>query len=260
MSRQLWSNYDSSSNLRSSTAVTIGETAEILSEEFRSAPENLPTSSQHDLRVFYQNVRGLRTKIDSFHLAVADSEYDVIVLTETWLDDSILSTQLFNGSFSVFRTDRSPLNSRKSRGGGVLIAVSSHLCCHVDPAPVSQSLEQLWVKIKLQTHSLSVGVLYLPPDRRSDISLIQQHVDSIGCVLAGLSPGDGAILLGDYNHPEMRWISSDNGGLKIDFHNTRLTTAGSSLYDAFCFHGLTQINHIENSNSRTLDLILVNET
>lgn len=66
-----------------------------------------------NLRIYYQNVRGLRTKIDDFYLAVGEKEYDVIVLTETWLDECIFSSQLFGNNFSVFRTDRQPLNSKK---------------------------------------------------------------------------------------------------------------------------------------------------
>ena len=64
---------------------------------------------------------------------------------------------------------------------------------------------------------------------------------------------------GDYNHPDMHWTAADGRGLKIDTHRSNLTYCGSMLYDAFCFHGLTQVNSIENGNSRVLDLILVND-
>lgn len=79
------------------------------------------------LRIYYQNVRGLRTKIDDFFPAVSDQDYDVVVLTETWLDKAIHSAQLFGEHYTVYRTDRNPGNSHKTRGGGVLVAVASHL-------------------------------------------------------------------------------------------------------------------------------------
>lgn len=41
------------------------------------------TSADSALKVYYQNVRGLRTKIDSWFLAVTGCDYDVIALTET---------------------------------------------------------------------------------------------------------------------------------------------------------------------------------
>lgn len=205
-------------------------------------------------------MRGLRTKIDTLFLAVADSEYDVIVLTETWLDNQILSTQLFGDSYAVFRTDRNPLNSRKLRGGGVLIAVSSRLCCSAEPSQVSDTLEQIWVRIKLQTCSVSVGVVYIPPDRKDDLSLIQRHCDSVSSVLANLKPHDFAFLFGDYNHPNMHWTTSEDGGLRSDASLSRFSISDSALYDVISFNGLTQINSIKNASARILDLVLVNDT
>ncbi|XP_055623637.1 uncharacterized protein LOC129767048 [Toxorhynchites rutilus septentrionalis] len=83
----------------------------------------------------YQNVRGLRMKIDDLFLTAVDSNYDVIVLTETWLDERINSTHMFGSVYTVFRNDRNHQNSSKSRGGGVLIAISNHFSCCRDPTP-----------------------------------------------------------------------------------------------------------------------------
>ncbi|XP_062703532.1 uncharacterized protein LOC134285984 [Aedes albopictus] len=219
-------------------------------------PEPDPLSH---LRVYYQNTRGLRTKIDSFFVAAAEAEYDVIVLTETWLDDVISSTQLFGNAYTVYRTDRSRLNSRKTRGGGVLVAVSSSLQFCIDPSPVSNRLEQLWVKVHLDGFDVSVGVLYLPPDYKNDLFLIQQHLESIDSIMSGLSQHDYALLFGDYNHSEMLWLPSEDGGLKLDTRGSNLTGPGSILYDGFCFHNLTQINSVKNANNGILDLVLVND-
>ncbi|XP_058821303.1 uncharacterized protein LOC131683387 [Topomyia yanbarensis] len=58
------------------------------------------------LRVYYQNVRGLRTKIENLYLAALDGDYDIYVLTETWIDDRITSMQLFGNSYPVYHSDR----------------------------------------------------------------------------------------------------------------------------------------------------------
>lgn len=51
--------------------------------------------------------------------------YDIIILCETWLNSSILSSELFDDRFVVYRRDRETSNFRiKKEGGGVLIAVS----------------------------------------------------------------------------------------------------------------------------------------
>lgn len=219
-------------------------------------PDISPPSS---LRIYYQNVRGLRSKIDSFFLAISELDYDVIVLSETWLDDCILSSQLFGSNYSVFRTDRSALNSDKGRGGGVLIAVSSRISCSVDSAPVSNQLEQLWVKIVLPRNNVSIGVIYLPPDKKNDIDTIQRHIESIGAVHSHLHENDMAMLFGDYNLSDVHWTSDANDNVFVDLTRTRLNPASSTLLDGFCFHGLSQVNTIVNSGGRTLDLVLLND-
>ena len=82
-----------------------------------SLSDTLPTITHSqpplsELSIDYQNVRGLRTKTADLYAASYESEYDVIVLTETWLDDAISSTMLFDDNrFTVYRTDRSTTNS-----------------------------------------------------------------------------------------------------------------------------------------------------
>lgn len=57
---------------------------------------------------------------------VADN-WDVVVLTETWLNDSVLNAELFPPGYQIFRRDRCELHTGLSMGGGVLIAVASHI-------------------------------------------------------------------------------------------------------------------------------------
>lgn len=58
------------------------------------------------LHCYYQNVRGLRTKTKDFFLASAACNYDLIIITETWLLPSIFDSELFTDSFMVYRCDR----------------------------------------------------------------------------------------------------------------------------------------------------------
>lgn len=202
-----------------------------------TAVNALQCSSSNNLLIYYQNVRGLRTKIDDFYLATAESKFDVIVLTETWLDERIYSAQLFGSQYTVFRNDRNQENSTKSRGGGVLIAINRRLCCSLDSSPISSSLEQIWVKIKGQYRSLSLGVLYLPPDRKSDLECIHNHVNSIGNVLGQLALKDLALIFGDYNQSNLVWIKQENKPPTIDILRSSISASCSALLDGFSLHG-----------------------
>lgn len=95
------------------------------------------------LSIYYQNVRGLRTKVTDFYLAVIDRDYDVVVLTETWLNDDFTTQQLFGDSYNVYWKHRDAISTGLSFGGGVLIAVSRRLTSYPHPLTPGTPLEQL---------------------------------------------------------------------------------------------------------------------
>jgi hypothetical protein len=78
--------------------------------------------SKTGLEIFYQNVRDLRTKQTELFDNVCSMDFQIICLTETWLNDMCFDQKLFPDSYTIFRSDR--VNSTKYRGGGVLTAVS----------------------------------------------------------------------------------------------------------------------------------------
>lgn len=56
---------------------------------FQSGKPPESAEKRHTLRSFYQNVRGLRTKLDDAYLAVLENDEEVYVLTGTWFDSSV---------------------------------------------------------------------------------------------------------------------------------------------------------------------------
>ncbi|XP_055527863.1 uncharacterized protein LOC129720409 [Wyeomyia smithii] len=211
------------------------------------------------LRVYYQNTRGLRTKLDDVYLAVTENDYDVYVLTETWLDNRFNSQQLFGDSFTVFRTDRNSNNSVFMRGGGVLIAVSSSYVCHQITECVPANLETTWVKILTETKSVFIGAVYIPPDKRFDCNVMQNVLDVSESVSSKMNTQDSLLVLGDFNQPGLLWKNTSNGLLYVDPLNSAFTPSSRILLDGIAFLGLQQINDIRNHGSRCLDLVFVNE-
>jgi hypothetical protein len=62
-----------------------------------------------------------------FYNAVSVLDVDVVAVTETWLKDDVLSTELFSSDYIVFRKDRNFSRTFQSRGGGVALAARSTL-------------------------------------------------------------------------------------------------------------------------------------
>lgn len=92
---------------------------------------------------------------------------DIIVLTETWLNETVCSNMLFGNNYNVFRRDRMiDSNSKKKDGGGVLIAVKKHISSK-NMIEWQGNCEDLWVIINTPINNklchMVLCVVYLPP-------------------------------------------------------------------------------------------------
>jgi len=114
------------------------------------------------LKLYYQNVRGLRTKLHSLHTNFVLLSYDIFILTETWLTSDITDAELGLTGYTIFRCDRCKDTSDKLRGGGTLIAIKNKF----QPTfiiPPCVNVEQLFVSISLGKTSILICSVYLPP-------------------------------------------------------------------------------------------------
>lgn len=137
---------------------------------------------------------------------MAATEYDLVAFTESWLNDSINSSELFDlMRFEVFRSDRNYTAMNKNRGGGVLLAVNSTLkpfqtdiCSMCNAFNALIFLDILCVKINFLGNILYVIVLYIPPHTSCDnYDLIFDAIESLYCILDA-----NILIIGDFNIPD----------------------------------------------------------
>lgn len=202
-----------------------------------------------ELKLFYQNVRGLRTKTNEFYHNLLLLKYDIILITETWLCSGILDAELCDGTYSMFRKDRGSL------GGGVMVLCNSHVQARKRPEWDRHDLECVWVTIPARalgsSGDLHIAVIYIPPN-----SMIPTRVQSFIDVLSIICknhPNDHFFIAGDFNLPGIDWKSDQPVILKkgsIDVQNS-----ASYLITQTSFFGLTQRNKLVNSRNNTLDLV-----
>lgn len=125
---------------------------------------------------FYQNCRGLRTKLLNFRCNTSCFNYIFFVLTETWLTNSINNCELGFLNYIIFRFDRYSLSNNYIRGGGVLIGVHKDIPSHL--ITVSQhNIEQVFVPFKLSSLAFIIGGVYIPP--QSPLLIYKTHVEFI---------------------------------------------------------------------------------
>ena len=208
--------------------------------------------------VYYQNVRGLRTKLEDLKNAIMCSavHYDILIFVETWLNESISSSELGLSNFNIFRVDRSSRTSSFSRGG-VLVAVKSSLSSF-RIHPIWDDLEQIFVRVRLQHKYIIFGALYLPPASHPD--LFEKHVGCVSQIFQDFSE-DVFCFFGDYNLPHAVWPTglglscSKKSGIP-----SSESTAIDFLLEGYSYCGLAQANTISNSFNSFLDLIFVKDT
>jgi hypothetical protein len=192
----------------------------------------------NELNLFYQNVRGLRTKLLPFRLGVIASSYQIYAITETWLNESVSSSELFTDEFIVYRRDRS---GSGTKGGGVMLAVKNCLkSCRL--TDLETEGENIWLRVTFSKNfSVVLGLVYFPPN--SPLQLYNLFFESLEQFNF---TNEKILILGDFN-------------LQITGPTFNLTDGGS-ICKQLCFFkemfSLELKNNVSNFQGKTLDLVL----
>jgi len=170
---------------------------------------------------YYQNVRGLRTKINLLKFSIPTYSYDFIVFTETWLNNTFFDNELGLTLYNIFRCDRNVKTSALSRGGGVNKSFNSKLL-NID----TLNVEQVFIEVLVNDLIIILCVVYLPPN--SDLKLYLNHLlvlESLENTISNCK----LIICGDYNIPSLSWENDKIGFKCVNF---LLSQVGYSLIES----------------------------
>lgn len=178
----------------------------------------------NNLTIYYQNCRGIRTKLQALFLNVLSSSYDIIILTETWLIPDVDSGEFIDARYVVYRCDRDRNLTKKRDGGGVLIAVlREHQSCLIDchsrqQAGFTTCAEHIVVGIphkNINSKMNVVSAVYMPPCASSDEYI--SHLDALQEFL-NEPHFEGVFIVGDYNLPDISGRRRPNSSYWYDLH------------------------------------------
>lgn len=207
------------------------------------------------IKIYHQNVRGLNSKINEFRYQVNNTEYDIIALTETWLNCDVNSSELFNDKYNVFRHDRK-YNRNVTRGGGCLIACRSNLSVsHLIDWENECNFENVWISLGLSdnsTNKIYINTVYILPNASFDD--YKNYLDMIAEKVNCLAPNSQFLILGDFNLPSIKWFQGSNNCLALEFEGR----TANELINFMEFTNLNQFNYFKNRIDRTLDLVFSN--
>ena len=211
-------------------------------------------------KVVSANIRSILKHKDE--LSILMNTVDIVALQESWLNYNVTDDLLAVKGFQYIRQDRSTYSDPAAikQGGGLLIYMKDYLAPYTEKIEkgciCSNACEQLWVKISVPCHRITIlGVIYRPPsasvnDGLSEIDSVLQDVST--CF--DISRID-LIMLGDFNINYAKHTTVDTRKVKaIDrkFHlkqlireSTRITNRSKSTIDLI----FTNISHIKDSGA-----------
>lgn len=208
------------------------------------------------LKVYYQNVRGLRTKTNDIRRSILINDYDLIILSETWLHEHVFDGELFDNRYQVYRNDRDPSITNKSRGGGCLIAVKRSI--HSRRIPDFEiGQEDIWVAVDHVDGTKSFfNVKYI--NCKSKLPIYKLHLHQINDIINEREPNSSFYLFGDYNlNSSVTWVSRS----ECDCVCVATSLEGEiphAIVDMQSLTNIEQFNYVRNKIGRTLDLVLSN--
>lgn len=218
--------------------------------------------SMAPISIYYQNVRGLRSKTSDFLRNVRINSYDIICITESWLNESVFNSELFDDRYIVFRNDRNFQKTKQGKGGGVLIAINRELSAESRCEWLS-SAEDIWVTLTLRnrhlksTYKLHICVVYICDEKfgNSLQTQLNNFVENLINIVID-HPLDKFIVLGDFNMPHVTWSLSDDG---ISLSPSNLHGSQVDILDSMYTCSLLQYNQCFNAScNRILDLVFSN--
>ena len=122
--------------------------------------------------------------------------FNVIVVTETFLDDSVHNSHVTPPGYSAFHHDRN------HHDGGVMLLVCDCLnaFCRLD---LETGCELVWAESPTRCSSVLFGVVYRPP--QSPLSYLEKLCNSMLCAV------NCCVLMficGDFNLPNIDWATA----------------------------------------------------
>lgn len=140
-----------------------------------------------NIRLIHNNVCSILPKLDIIFNEL--SEYDIIAITESHLDESVVDTDIeLDGFQPPVRLDRN------RHGGGVMLYVKNNLSFKKRDDIFTPNIEIIWVEIENGNRRFLVGVVYRPPSAKAEF--VNQLALSIESALNTELP---LFLLGDFN-------------------------------------------------------------
>ena len=192
--------------------------------------------SQKGLQLSHLNIRSLNNKKDDVELFLKMYPYDILSISETWLNDCTNSNLMNIPKYNFERKDRA------SPGGGIGCYIIKGLPYVRRFDLESDSVECMWIELKHSKHApYLIGIFYRKPEGSvSVLNFLEEQIERASLL------SNNIIVMGDFN---CNMLTENNLSDKV-----------KEICDLYCMSQLIQSpTRITPFSSTLIDLILVSK-
>ena len=133
-----------------------------------------------------------------FANAKALSDYNVVCLCETWLNENIESAEMLLHNYTLYRPDEK-LQKDMNTHGGVMVAIENNIRCKL--LKTDQLACSLNCKLEINIQIIFICVFYNPPKGRR-YSYVKEKFEKL---IAAVPKTKAALICRDLNVPNTNW-------------------------------------------------------
>ena len=189
------------------------------------------------------NFQSLRKKGKLLEAIIFDSDPDIIIGSETWLDSSIASSEILPNDlgYDIQRRDR-PHDPH----GGVLIAAKRGL--QLGNIYCSQDIELISGTVTMEGNKTITIISYYRPPNRTDEAYVNKSREEFDSLL-GKKRKNIFLTGGDFNLPDVNWDTLKVEGTQYPAKVTQV------FFDMVSDNSLEQMVDFPTRKEKTLDLL-----
>jgi hypothetical protein len=184
------------------------------------------------IKFAHVNVRDIltKTKKDDVRIIIQQYNFDVFVVSESWLKPTIEDDEIFIPNYNIIRRDR----PGDKKGGGLLIYVKEDFEITTINSPFEPPVESLIIELKRQfLPKITVVAIYRPEKSPSSF------IDKLGEFLVSQA-NEETLVLGDFNLNQysdksqpfkLKSVIFNSGFKQVINRPTRITPTSETLLD-----------------------------
>ena len=192
--------------------------------------------------IMHFNCRSINNKLDDIHDILDKAKPNILVLTETWLDDSFPKGTLSFKGYKHFRKDRShevKQKFKKKNGGGVAIIFKDNIKVTPCKDLNKNDDEIFWASTRIKNKQLLIGAIYRPGycNIQDSISSLEDHLQ------CAFQKTDRILMIGDLNVNLLATTEEDS-------------RQKSALTDLFAIFGMRQVINLPTRVSEKTETLI----